>query len=74
MPDDLTDTEIAMLCQVGSSSPQQASATQLAVLPRLIEKGFVEIDSDPALSSERYKLTKKGSDLLTERGVGLNES
>jgi hypothetical protein len=69
---ELTDAEVALLCDIGDSFPRP-SGEKLIRLERLIARGFVEAapaDKAPA----KYQLTAKATKILTERGVGLNEA
>lgn len=69
----LSDTDIAFLCDIGTSSQLKADADEPSRLKRLIADGFVEPASD-AQAPAKYQLTAKAQKLLTERGVGLNEA
>ncbi len=64
----LSDDQIAVLCDVGDSTPLRDS--KKPYLDELIARGFVEKAEPPA----EYKLTGKAQQFLTERGVGLNEA
>jgi hypothetical protein len=70
--DDLSDHEIALLCDIGDSFTKP-SGEKLVRLEGLIARGFVE----PAPANKapaKYQLTAKATHILTERGVGLNEA
>jgi hypothetical protein len=69
----LNDTDIALLCDIGGSSPIDADADQKRRIERLIAEGFLE-PASAAQAPAKYQLTGKAEKLLTERGVGLNEA
>jgi hypothetical protein len=67
---ELTDDEVAILCDIekdGSTKP-----TKREVVESLIDRRFVEAVFEG--SEERLKITPHAFQLLTKRGVGLNES
>jgi hypothetical protein len=67
---DLTDEEVAVLCDVekdGSTRPAKQR-----VVERLAGRGLIDAVFEG--SSRRLKLTPDAQRLLSERGVGLNES
>jgi hypothetical protein len=66
----LTDQEIAILCDVGGGG--KVSTAHQHLFAGLIANGFVEVAGDE--TSAKYKLTAKSQQILSERGVGLNES
>jgi hypothetical protein len=71
--DDLSDSDISLLCDIGDAFPDTLSLEKRARLERLIAHGFVErapADRAPA----KYQLTAKATKILTERGVGLDEA
>jgi hypothetical protein len=66
---ELTDEEVAVLCDIerdGSIHPHKQP-----MLQRLRERGFVAFSEEPLA---KVKLTSHAQQLLSERGVGLNES
>ncbi len=70
---ELSDADISLLCDIGDLFPDKLDAEKRARLERLIARGFVEhapADKAPA----KYQLTAKATNILTERGVGLNEA
>ena len=70
---ELSDFDIALLCDIGGSSSATPGAEKRARLESLIARGFVEpasADKAPA----KYQLTGKALKVLTDRGVGLNEA
>jgi hypothetical protein len=71
--DVLSDDEISLLCDVGDTFPATLTAEKQARLESLIARGFVEpAPADKAPS--KYQLTGKANQILTARGVGLNEA
>lgn len=72
--DTLNDNEVAVLCDIGQISVEPRGA-KAATVQRLIRDGFVEPDSEaPRTQPARYRLSRKGQEALTERGVGINEA
>jgi CTP-dependent riboflavin kinase len=72
MPDDLTNSQIALLCDVGEYDLSKATADQKRELERLLSEGYVEpAEGQPGSA---FKLTAKGAEFLGERGAGLNEA
>jgi hypothetical protein len=61
-----TDQQIAVLCDLGQAA--QFEPDKLKIVDELIAQGFAE------RHGQLFKLTKRGEKLLTERGVGINES
>lgn len=70
---ELSNSDIALLCDIGDAFPDTLSAEKRAQLDRLIARGFVEAASAEKAMG-KYQLTAKATKILTERGVGLNES
>jgi len=66
---DPTDTQIALLCDIGERDSVELTEVERRDLEALRAGGFIE-------AGERlpYKLTAKGVEFLGERGAGLNES
>ena len=67
---ELTDDEVAVLCDIekdGSTKP-----TKREVVESLIDRQLIETTLEG--SEERLKVTPRAFQLLTGRGVGLNES
>ena len=67
---ELTDEEVAVLCDIekdGSTRPGKQR-----VVERLAERGLIDTLFEGSL--KRLKLTPYAHRLLSERGVGLNES
>jgi hypothetical protein len=72
MSDDLTNSQIALLCDIGEHDLSTLTGDQKRDLEWLISGGYVEpTESHPG---SPFKLTAKGNAFLGERGAGLNES
>jgi hypothetical protein len=71
MADELTDSQIELLCEVEEHDPITLTGDKRRDFERLFSSGYVE----PMTSNQgsAFKLTRKGSAFLAERGVGLNE-
>lgn len=72
MSDDLTNDQIALLCEIGEHGLFKAIGDKGGDLQRLLSGDYVEPregHSDSAL-----QLTAKGIAFLGERGAGLNEA
>jgi hypothetical protein len=70
MADDLTDLEIAVLCDLLQGPDVNLRAHKRAVLEQLISKGLVELTND---GGARYQLSHNAHHILAERGVGIGE-
>ena len=72
MSDNLTNSQIALLCDIGEFSLPALAGDQKRDLERLISGGYAE----PTESSTRaaFMLTAKGIEFLGKRGAGLNEA
>jgi hypothetical protein len=68
----LTDSQIALLCDIGEYDLSKATDAQRRDLEDLITGGYVERTEDQ-IGSE-FKPTFKGMAFLGERGAGLNEA
>jgi hypothetical protein len=69
MADNLSDLEIAVLCDLLEGPGANLKAHKRTVLNQLIAKGLVEpIRDQPA----RFQLSDKAHHLLAERGVGIS--
>ena len=69
MADDLSDLEIAVLCDLLAGPGANLKAHKRAVLDQLFAKRLVEpVSDDPA----KFQLTDKAHHLLAERGVGIS--
>jgi predicted transcriptional regulator len=71
----ISDTGIAVMCDIARMSGLDLDDDKQAVLDRLIANGLVEI-SKTAKPTEgtKFAITRKGQRMLDERGVGANES
>jgi hypothetical protein len=72
MSDDLTDDQIALLCDIGEYDLPMLTEDKKRDLERLISQDYVERTENRPRSA--FKLTAKGVILLGERGAGLNEA
>lgn len=72
MSDELTDNQIALLCDIGEYDLSKASNEQKRDFATLIFEGYVEATGKQ--SGPIFKLTAKGAAFLSERGAGLNEA
>jgi hypothetical protein len=70
MNEDLTDDQIALLCDIGEFDPSRQAEDKKRDLDRLVSEGYVQ----PAGSHPAFKLTAKGALFLGMRGAGLNEA
>jgi hypothetical protein len=72
MPDDLTDTQVALLCEIGELEPSGLSSDQTRDLELLVFGGYLELADSGARKA--FTLTAKALEFLGKRGVGLNEA
>jgi hypothetical protein len=72
MSDDLTDSQIALLCDIGEYDHSEAGNDKKRDLERLIAEDYVRPTADHPGSA--FELTAKAMALLGERGAGLNEA
>jgi hypothetical protein len=72
MADDLTDDQIALLCDIGEYGQADQPDSRKRDLERLISGGYAEPTKGHPGSA--FKLTAKGVRFLGERGAGLNEA
>ena len=70
---ELSNDDIALLCDVGDSFPATPNADDQRRLSRLLAAGYIEY-AGPDRAPEKYQLTAKAEKLLAERGAGLNEA
>ena len=69
MADDLSDLEIAVLCDLLGGPGVNLKAHKRAVLDQLVAKRLVQpVNDDPA----KFQLTDEAHHLLAERGVGIS--
>ena len=71
----ISDIGIAVMCDIARMSGLDLDDDKQAVLDGLIADGLVEI-SKTARPTEgtKFAITRKGQQMLDERGVGANES
>jgi predicted transcriptional regulator len=71
----ISDTGIAVMCDIARASGLDLDDDKQAVLDRLIADGLVAKSSTakPA-EAAKFEVTPKGQRMLDERGVGVNES
>jgi CTP-dependent riboflavin kinase len=72
MSEGLTADQIALLCEVEEWEVDKLTQDKRRDVDRLLSKGYIE-RTDASLGPH-LKLTKKGTDFLSERGVGPNEA
>jgi hypothetical protein len=72
MSDDLTNSQIALLCDIGEYDPLQLTGDQKRDLELLLSAGYVTPTATHPGST--FMLTAKGAEFLGERGAGLNEA
>ena len=72
MSDDLTNSQIALLCAIEEHDHSNSTSDQKRDLARLISGGYAQPTADHPGSA--YALTAKGIAFLGERGAGLNEA
>jgi hypothetical protein len=72
MSDDLTNSQIALLCAIEEHDPARSSSDEKRDLDRLVSRGYVQpTDNHPGSA---FELTAKAIAFLGERGAGLNEA
>jgi hypothetical protein len=71
-PDDLTNAQIALLCEIGEHDLSKLTGDERHDLEWLLSQGYAQ----PAKGhpGPTLQLTAKGSAFLSERGAGLNEA
>ena len=72
MFDDLTDSQIALLCGIGEYDHSESAGDKKRDLERLISQGYLQPTADHPGSA--FELTAKAVAFLGERGAGLNEA
>jgi CTP-dependent riboflavin kinase len=72
MSDDLTNAQIALLCDIGEYDHSESGSEKKRDLERLIAEGYVQRTANHPGSA--FELTAKAIELLGERGAGLNEA
>lgn len=71
---EISDSAIALLCEIAGSTAEAASAEQQTHLHELLAGGYVEAEPGSAGAGGSYRLTAKAMNFLAMRGVGLNEA
>ena len=72
MADDLTNDQIALLCDIGERDLPKLTGEKREDLQRLLSGGYVKLTT--GRPDSRFQLTAKGAAFLGERGAGLNEA
>jgi hypothetical protein len=72
MSKDLTDDQIALLCEIGESGVPKLIEDKKRDLEWLISGGYAELTESH--SGSALRLTAKALAFLGERGAGLNEA
>jgi hypothetical protein len=72
--EELSNDAIAMLCDIGEFQSDEATPEQRAQIQGLLDARYIQVDLDPDMPGERYKLTPKAVEFLGQRGAGLNEA
>jgi hypothetical protein len=72
LSDDLTNSQIALLCDIGEYDHSESDSEKKRDLERLVSEGYVQPTTDHPGSA--FKLTAKAMAFLGERGAGLNEA
>jgi hypothetical protein len=69
MADDLSDLEVAVLCDLLEGPDANLRAHKRAVLNQLAAKGLIEPAKD---EPTKFQLSDKAHHILAERGVGIS--
>src|SRR4051794_11569076 len=69
LSDDLTNSQIALLCDIGEFDPPKLTSDQKRDLERLVFGGYVEPTENHVGSA--FALTAKGLEFLGQRGATL---
>jgi hypothetical protein len=69
---DLTNSQIALLCDIGELNLAEPTGDKKRDLERLISEGYVVSMENNARSA--FRLAAKGLEFLGKRGAGLNEA
>lgn len=72
MSEDLTDCQVALLCDIAECALPKLTGDQKRDLERLLSEGYVEPTENHPGSA--FMLTAKGGEFLGARGAGLNEA
>jgi hypothetical protein len=72
MSEDLTNSQVVLLCGMGEYDHSEAASDKKRDLERLISGGYVQPTASHPGSA--FELTAKAIAFLGERGAGLNEA
>jgi hypothetical protein len=72
MSDDLSNAQIALLCEIGEDVLATPDGNRNGDVEQLVDAGYVAPMKDHRGTG--FKLTAKGVALLGKRGAGLNEA
>jgi hypothetical protein len=73
MDGELSNDQIALLCDLERHDPSSLAAAEKHDLEQLVGAGYAEYAGERS-SGPFFQLTAKGMDFLARRGAGLNES
>lgn len=72
---DLTDDDVALMCDIGEYSHDEAKPERRERVASLIARDYVTCShQDMAALGAKFMLTGKGQDTLSARGASLNEA
>jgi hypothetical protein len=78
MFDDLTNSQIALLCDIGEFKLPELTSDQKRDLERLVTGGYAEptasVEPTESHVGSAFTLTAKGLEFLGQRGATLNEA
>jgi hypothetical protein len=72
MSNDLTNSQVALLCAIEEHDHARSTEEQKRDLELLVSEGYVEASGKP--SGPAFRVSAKGVLFLGERGAGLNEA
>lgn len=72
MVGELSDTQIALLCDIGQANTFRASDENEQDVAHLMQAGYVRLTDGGG--RQTLQLTEKASDFLSARGATLNEA
>jgi hypothetical protein len=72
LSDDLTNSQISLLCDIGEYDNSESGSDQKRDLEWLLSEGYVQPTADRPRPA--FELTAKAIAFLGERGAGLNEA
>jgi predicted transcriptional regulator len=70
---EISDTGIAVMCDIARTAGFDLDANKQAVVERLISQGLV-VETGKHEPDPKYEVTAKGQRELDARGVGVNEA